>query len=81
MIERQESLPGLSEVELLESMGPDGIIDHILKLGEKATEIEKRMNLASEVLEGAYGVTVDTILRKRDTTLVALRGENQNEEQ
>ena len=47
----------------------------------KATEIEKRMNLASEVLEGAYGVTVDTILRKRDTTLVALRGENQNEEQ
>ena len=47
MIERQGSLPGLSEVELLESMGQDGIVDHILKLGEKATEIEKRMNLAS----------------------------------
>ena len=80
MIERQESLPGLSEVELLESMGPDGIVDHILKLGEKATEIEKRMNLAAEVLEGAYGVTVEEILHKRGTVLIAVRGENINEE-
>lgn len=77
----QKALPGMEERELLKSMSVDEIVDYILHMGEKATEIEKRMNLASEVLEGAYGVTVDQVLTKRDVTLVALRGENQNGEQ
>lgn len=81
MIERQESLPGLSEVELLESMGAEKVVDYIIGLGEKVTEIEKRMNLASEVLEGAYGITVEQVMRKKDVTMVAIRGENQNGEQ
>lgn len=81
MIERQESLTGLSEAELLESMGAEKVIDYIIGLGEKITEIEKRMNLASEVLEGAYGITVEQVIRRRDVTMVAIRGENQNGEQ
>lgn len=80
-MERQEHLPGMSQQELLESMGPEGIVDHILKLGEKASKIEQDMNLASETLEGAYGLTVEQVLTERDTTLVVLRGgEKQNEE-
>ena len=81
MIERQESLTGLSEAELLESMGAEKVIDYIIVLGEKITEIEKRMNLASEILEGAYGITVEQVIRRRDVTMVAIRGENQNGEQ
>lgn len=80
MIERQEALPGLSERELLESIGAEAVVDHILKLGGTVAEIEKRMNLAAEVLEGAYGVTVEEILHKRGTVLIAVRGENTNEE-
>ena len=80
-MERQEHLPGMSQQELLESMGPEGIVDHILKLGEKASKIEQDMNLASEILEGAYGLTVEQVLTERDTALVVLRGgEKQNEE-
>lgn len=80
-MERQESLPGLSKQELLESMQPDQIVDYILELGSRASEIEQEMNLASEVLEGAYGLTVEQVLTERDTTLVALGGgEKQNEE-
>lgn len=81
-MERQEHLPGMSQQELLEAMGPEGIVDHMLKLGEKASKIEQDMNLASEILEGAYGLTVEQVLTERDTTLVVLRGgEKQNGEQ
>lgn len=59
-------LPGLSEREVLESMNPEQIVDLILKDGERVTEIEKRMNQASEVLEGAYGLTVDEVLNQRE---------------
>lgn len=61
-----ETLPGMSDQELFEGMTPDQIVDDILRNGEKVGEIERRMNLASEVLEGAYGMTVDDILRNRD---------------
>ena len=81
-MERQESLPGLSKQELLESMQPDEIVDYMLELGSKASEIENEMNLASEVLEGAYGLTVEHVLTRRETTLLSLKGgEKQNGEQ
>lgn len=59
-------LPTMSDREYLESMKPDDIVDLILKDGERVTQIEKRMDLASEVLEGAYGLTVEEVLNKRE---------------
>ena len=79
-MERQEHLPGMSHLEILEAMGPRGILEHILRLGEKASKIEQDMNLASEVLEGAYGLTVEQMLAKRDTTLLPEGGEKQSGE-
>ena len=74
-------MPGLSETEPLESIGVEGVVDHIIRLGEVATEIERRMNIASEILEGVYGVTVEQVLANNDTTLVVIRGEKQNGEE
>jgi len=54
----------LSEREVLEAMTPDQLVDFILQNGEKVSEIERHMNLASEVLDG-YGVTVETALEER----------------
>lgn len=61
----QRALPQLSEVEILESMKPDGIVDQILQMGQEVAELEQKMNKASEVLEGAYGVTVEDVLSRR----------------
>lgn len=78
----QDNLPNMYERELLESMTPRQIIEHIIKLGNKVSEIERDMNLASEVLEDAYGLTVDSVLSEGGTTLVALEGgEYKNGEQ
>ena len=74
MIERELNLPGMSEEELLESMTPEQIVDHIRELGDKASIIEQKMNLASKVLEGAYGYTVEQVLRNEHTTLVVIEG-------
>lgn len=76
-----ENLPNMSEVELLESMTPDQIVRHILDLGEKIDKLEKNMNLASEVLEDAYGLSVDQVLTRNDCTLLSIDGgEKQNGE-
>lgn len=56
----------LSEREVLEQMGPDAIVNLILEHGERVSEYERTMNLASEVLEGAYGVSVESVLQKRE---------------
>jgi hypothetical protein len=61
-----ETLPGFSDRELLEGMTADQIVDEILRQGEKVSEVERYMNLASDVLEGAYGLTVDQVLQERD---------------
>ena len=61
----RETLPTLSERELLEDMPEDQIVNLILQNGERVTEIERFMNLASEVLEGVYGVSVEDVLNKR----------------
>ncbi len=61
-----ETLPGMSDRELLEGMSPDQIVDSILREGQKVSDIERYMNLASDVLEGAYGLTVDQILQERE---------------
>ena len=75
----QEHFPGMSEQEILESMTPENLVKHILMLGEKATQIETKMNKASEVLEGTYGLTVEQVLRNSDTTLVVFEGGENNE--
>ena len=61
----EPTLPGMAGREILESLGPDGIVDRILEMRQNLTEIEKRMNMASVVLEGAYGLTVEDVLKRR----------------
>lgn len=61
-----ETLPGMSDRELLESMTPDQIVDEILRKGEQVSQIERFMNVASDVLEGAYGLTVPQVLTERE---------------
>lgn len=81
---KQETLPGMSEVELLEALDADSIVDHILEMGKQVTELEKKMNTASDVLEGAYGLTVEDVLARRESqhsTLLSGDGEKQNGEQ
>lgn len=51
-----------SKSELFERMTPEALTQHILMLGEKATEIEKDMNKASEILEAKHGLTVEDML-------------------
>jgi len=65
MNEQEPVLQDQEELRMLESMQPDEIVDRILNLGEQATDIEHKMNLASYVLEGAYGITVEDALRER----------------
>lgn len=64
--EYQPHIEGLSEREILEGMSPDSIVNTILTQGEKVSDIERSMNLASDVLQGAYGLTVEEVLRKRE---------------
>ena len=63
--ERAEELGVLlTEREVLESMSTDALVDFILEKGSKVSEIERIMNLASEVLDG-YGTSVEQELDKR----------------
>lgn len=78
MTERHEHLPGLSEREVLEGMGTEALVDHILRLGERATHIERKMNEAADILEGAYGLTVDDVLSARQLADQAAVGETKN---
>lgn len=55
----------LTEREVLEGMSPNQLVDFILEKGEKVTNIESIMSLASDVLEGAYGTTVEQVLNER----------------
>lgn len=64
--EYQPHIEGLSEREILEGMSPDSIVNTILTQGEKVSDIERSMNLASDVLQGAYGLTVEEVLQKRE---------------
>jgi len=61
-----QHLEGLSKREVLENMLPDQLVNLILANGKKVSEIEKQMDLASNVLEGAYGKTVEQILDERN---------------
>jgi hypothetical protein len=56
----------ISEREVLEGMSSEEIVDLILAHGEKVSKYEGFMNLASDVLEGAYGITVEEVLQKRE---------------
>lgn len=60
------TLPGMSKIELLESMSKDALVDHILALGARGQEIQTDMDLAAEVLGGAHGVTVAEVLQERE---------------
>lgn len=61
-----EHLPGMSERDTLEQMSPNGLIQYIMAQGEKVTRLETAMNLANEVLEGAYGTTFEEVLMERE---------------
>ncbi len=76
MIER-DHLPGLSEREVLESLGPEALVEHIMTLGEKVSTLENKMNEAAEILEGVYGLTVNDVLSQRESQVA---GEKQNEQ-
>lgn len=56
----------MTEEELLESLTPDQLVDFILDRGKRVSEIERTMSLASDVLEGAYGTTVEQLLSERN---------------
>lgn len=62
------TLPGMSKVEMFESMSKDALVDHILLLGERGQQIQSDMDMAAEVLEGASGVTVTDVLQERENT-------------
>lgn len=84
MIEKyqpQETLPGLSERETLEGFSAQQLTDYIVHMGGQVTELETKMNLASEVLEGTYGVTVEDILNRGRSTRLSGAGEKQNGQQ
>lgn len=66
MTERMGQEPLLTEREVLEGMSSDQIVDLILQNGERVTAIERSMSLAAEVLEGAYGRTVEQVLKERE---------------
>lgn len=55
----------LSEREVLEGLGKEGLVDFILTKGVEVAEIERLMSLASDALEG-YGTTVEVELDKRE---------------
>lgn len=65
----------MSERELLESLSVDQIVDHILNLGNKVSELESAMNAASEFLEDTYGVLVEDVISSSDCTLLSIKGE------
>jgi len=52
--------------ESLEGLNPDQLVDLIMQHGETISKYERIMNLASDVLEGAYGLNVDDVLNKRE---------------
>lgn len=56
----------MTEREVLEGLTEQQLVDYILQSGEKVTALKNAMNLASEVLEGAYGTTVEQILDERN---------------
>lgn len=60
------TLPGLSSREIYEGMTPNAIVDQILHLGQKVSQFEREMNMAADVLEGVYGVTVLDVLELRE---------------
>ena len=65
-METEPQLEGLDERAIFESMQPNEIVDYILDRGKRVAQIERMMSLASEVLEGGYGLTVDEVLQKRE---------------
>lgn len=75
-METKEVKSGIDEKSLFESMTPEAIVDYILHMGKNITDLERKMNLASEVLESAHGTSVEDILVQRGTMLAHLTGEN-----
>lgn len=56
----------LTREERLLRLGPSGLVDRIVDLGEQVTELEKNMNEASSLLEREYGLTVEEVLSRRE---------------
>lgn len=62
----EPALPGFSEIEIMETMGAESLVDHILAMSDKAANLETKMNEASQVLEGAYGLSIEDVLLSRE---------------
>lgn len=75
-METKEVKVGLDERALLESMTPEAIVDYILHMGKNISDLERKMDLASEILKHAYGTSVEDILKERGTMLAHLTGED-----
>lgn len=80
MTERYEhpTLPGFSQREYFESLTPDQLLNYILDQGERVTAIEKDMDLAAEVLEGGYGLSVEDMLSRKEKNNQTNTGVNKN---
>lgn len=68
-------VPEVSMRTIYEGMGIQELTDHILGLGEQATHIEQQMDLAADVLENGYGVTVEQVLSDRERPQGEIDGE------
>ena len=66
MTERFNQEPLITERDIYEGMSPNQLANLILAHGELVSSYERSMNLAAEVLEGAYGLTVEQVLQQRE---------------
>lgn len=66
MAERLNQEHLITEREVYEGMSPGQLANLILAHGELVSNYERSMNLAAEVLEGAYGLTVEQVLQMRE---------------
>lgn len=73
----QTAMEGFSiQAEIEQMQDPIDIAQHIVHLGEKVSQIETQMNIASKVLEDKYGLTVEQILFNKVS--LGAGGETQN---
>lgn len=62
----EDSLPGMSEREMFESMHKYDLLETIISMGEKVTQIEKSMDLAARVMQEQYGKSVEVVLAEKE---------------
>lgn len=56
----------MEKLQTKEIPSRDNLVDRILQLGLEVTQKEKEMSTTADLLENAYGVTVEDILQERE---------------